>query len=720
MSKERVAVAVPAPLYQRFDYAFPVAWRGQILPGARVRVPFGRQHLTGIILDRPRPASDDRPCKPIEAVLDSEALIPRDLLALCEFAARYYQYPLGEVLAAALPGPLRRGDAAVIDYPQQLRLTEPGRAALARLPARAARLRELLLALEAAPAPRAGFKGPALARAVNAGWVIEEPVHELSSGRRETPPALTTEQAAALHQLDNQSAGFGVTLLEGVTGSGKTEIYLQRVASLVARGEQVLILAPEIGLTPQLLDRFRRRFGAAVAGFHSAMSETERAQVWLRARAGELRVVIGTRSAIFVPFARLGLIVVDEEHDVSYKQQEGFRYSARDLAIWRAQQAGVPVILGSATPSLESLHAARSGRYRHVQMKQRISATTAPAIRLIDIRTRPLTGGMSPPMLASIGQHLEAGGQVLIFLNRRGYAPALLCRDCNWTAPCKNCDARMSLHRQGKRLICHHCGAQTTPPRICASCQSENLIALGEGTERVEETLREQFPQYRLERLDSDRLRKRGELERVFTDIRSGAVRILVGTQVLAKGHDFAGLSLVGIVSADQALYGTDFRALERMGQLVTQVAGRAGRAGGAAEVILQTREPSHPMLQRLLALGYGGLCDALLAERQSVQLPPFSHLALLRAEALDATLALRFLQEARTRLGTSPSVRVGAPVTASMERRAGRYRAQLLIQSSSRAVLQKLLTAWTPLLAEMPLARKVRWSLDVDPADLF
>ena len=726
MSWRLASVAVPAPLRKRFDYHVPPDLCEQIVPGLRVRIPFGKRHLVGVVTSLPRDAGADDPrtYKSIEAVLDVHPLVPEELLALCNFAASYYQHPLGEVLAATLPGPLRRGQTVRIHVATELRITVRGREALAKLPARATRLRKLLSQLADAPAPRTEFSGPVLTRALRENWIEEAPLTSHRAEPIEDAPALTAEQREVLRGLQQQTAGFSVSLLDGVTGSGKTEIYLRRVGELIASGAQALVLAPEIGLTPQLLERFRRRFGASVAGYHSGMSEGERAQVWLRARAGELSVVIGTRSAVFVPFARLGLIVVDEEHDVSYKQQDSLRYSARDLAIWRARNAGVPVILGSATPSLESLYAAKRERYAHLRLRRRVGAEAPPAIRVLDVRSRPLEGGLSQPLLAAIALHLEAGGQVLLFLNRRGYAPALLCRDCGWTAPCKRCDARLSLHRYGQRLICHHCGAQAAPPTRCPSCESEDLAPLGQGTERIEQTLREHFPKRRIERLDSDRLRRAGELDRLLKDIRGGEVNILVGTQVLAKGHDFAGLSLVGIVSVDQALYGTDFRALERMGQLVTQVAGRAGRSSAnvaPAEVILQTREPAHPTLRRLLAQGYAGLSDSILEERRAALLPPFSHLALLRAESATQSVALEFLSEARALLpATDRQLRIGAPVPAPMERRAGRYRAQLLLQSLSRAALQKQLAAWIGKIEDLRSARRVRWSIDVDPADLF
>jgi primosomal protein N' (replication factor Y) len=654
-----VAVAVPAPLYQAFDYR--VGEGLTIRPGARVRVPFGARQVVGVALEAPRVAQPGpRKYKAVAEVLDAEPLLPDELLELCRFAAGYYQHPLGEVLATALPSALRAGRAAT------------------------------LKARAGAPADPG-----------------------------EPAPPLTPEQADALRAL-REAAGFHVTLLEGITGSGKTELYLQRAADVLAAGRQVLVLVPEIGLTPQLAGRFLRRFGDGVASYHSGMPDGARAQAWLAARAGRARIVIGTRSAAFVPLPELGLVVVDEEHDGSFKQQEGLRYSARDLAIVRAQRAGVPVILGSATPSLETRQNARAGRYGHARLSRRVHSVAPPTVRLLDIRSRPLDHGMSAPLLEAVGRHLDAGGQALLFINRRGYAPVLLCHDCGWQAQCRQCDARMTLHRGRGRLVCHHCGAEQAVPAQCGQCGGKALLPAGHGTERIEMGLRDAFPGKRVERFDSDRIRRRGELERLLGDIASGAIHILVGTQLLAKGHDFAGLSLVGILDVDQALYGGDFRALERMGQLVTQVAGRAGRVGQPSEVILQTHEPRHPELLCLLEGGYAALAERLLKHRKVLGLPPFSHLALLRAEAPALAGAMRFLTEAREALAPGASVQVLGPVPAPMERLAGRYRAQLLLQSSSRSALQKVLAAAVPGFDRLPSARKARWSVDVDPVDLF
>ena len=679
MKTERlVAVAIPAPIYSSFDYR--AGEEMAILPGARLRVPFGSRHVVGVALEAPRLRdAAARRYKTVTEVLDPSPLLSGDMLELCRFAAEYYQHPIGETLATAIPGRLRQGR----------------------------------------------------------GTELKEPKSPQADAKLEATPVLTGEQDAALRILrDGEGRGgeaavpgrgrevavqaFSVSLLEGITGSGKTELYLRRAADVLAAGRQVLVLVPEIGLTPQLGERFARRFGAGVASYHSGMAEGERTQAWLRARAGVAQIVIGTRSAVFVPFRDLGLVIVDEEHDGSFKQHEGLRYSARALAIVRAQRAKIPVILGSATPSLESLQNARSGRYRHARLTRRVHSVAPPSIGLLDIRTRPLDHGMSAPLLAAIGRHLAAGGQALLFLNRRGYAPVLLCNDCGWQAPCKQCDARMTLHRARGRLICHHCGAEQAVPVACGACASKALMPVGQGTERIESGLRDAFPGKRVERFDSDRIRRRGELERLLADIRSGAIHILVGTQMLAKGHDFAGLSLVGILDVDQALYGSDFRALEHMGQLVTQVAGRAGRIGQQAEVILQTHEPHHPVLRSLIEGGYGALADSLLAQRRALGLPPFSHLALLRAEGAALAQAMHFLTDARDSLQPNRHVSVLGPVVAPMERLGGRYRAQLLLQSGSRAALQKLLGAAVPKLGELPSARKVRWSVDVDPIDLF
>lgn len=717
-----VAVALPVPLRRSFDYRVPEGLRDRLLPGMRVQVPFGRRSLIGLVVAAPRraePAGFDY--KAVAALLDEAPVAPADWLDLVTWAADYYQHPLGEVIAAALPASVRAGrERRGRPPPQRPVITAAGAAALPGLPARAHRLRALLQGLAAGEVPAGD--AASLRRAVAAGWVELQSV----SGEAflsDPAPTLTAAQSEALAALPDTAGGFSVGLLEGVTGSGKTELYLRLAAQALAQGGQVLVLAPEIGLTPQLAGRFEARFGAAVASYHSGLGDAERRDAWLAVRDGRARVLVGTRSAVFAPFARLGLVIIDEEHDASYKQQDGFRYQARDLALLRARRAGVPAVLGSATPSLESLANARAGRYRRVRLAERIAGGGPPVAQRIDLRLHPARHGLSEPLLARVDAHLVGGGQALLFINRRGYAPTLLCELCHWVAPCRRCDARMTVHRGGLR--CHHCGYECPRPASCPSCGHPKLAPVGEGTERVEEALRNRFPGRRIERFDAERLRGGDRLPRLLDEVRSGVVDILVGTQMLAKGHDFPGLSLVGVINADAALYSADFRALERMGQLLTQVAGRAGRAAGAAmppEVLIQTREPDHPQLMTLLQRGYGALAAQLLRERAEAGLPPSGHLALLRAEAGAMVQAQQFLAAARDAAVALalPGVDLLGPAAAPMERREGRYRAQLLLRADRRPPLHALLRAWLPVVEALPEARRLRWSLDVDPADLY
>jgi primosomal protein N' (replication factor Y) len=720
-----IAVAIAARPRRLFEYTLDAEQAARIAPGMRVRVPFGRREEIAWVAAAPYEATapGERNYKPVLEVLDAAPLLDARLIALCRWAADYYQHPLGEVFAAAVPSLLRRGLAPGPVVPSWFRLTESGHAAYDRLPARARVQRALLAALAAGPLPRekllahATAAAQALRRALDAGW-IEACAPPAGAGA--PMPVLTAEQAALVERLQQAEGGFRAVLLEGVTGSGKTEIYLRLAARCLARGEHVLVLTPEIGLTPQLAARLAERFGTRVVSYHSGMGEAERARVWLAAAAGQVDIVVGTRSAVFVPLPRLGLIVVDEEHDVSYKQQEGLRYSGRDLALVRARLHRIPALLGSATPSLESLYNAAGGRYLHVRLSQRVHATAAPRIGVVDLRGRVLHEGVAEPLLEACARHLAAGGQALLFLNRRGFAPALLCHACGWAASCPDCDARLVLHRARQRLICHHCGRSAPQPVACPECGGKELLAVGQGTERIEELLRLRFPEYRVERFDSDRLARAGELARLLADVRENRIRILVGTQVLAKGHDFANLSFAGLLGVDQALYSSDFRALERMGQLVTQVAGRVGRAGQPGEVLLQTHQREHPLLRLLVEQGYPAFSAALLAERRQFGLPPYAHLALLRAEARSEGTALAFLHAARAALPADEEVQALGPAPAGMARRAGYHRAQLLLRSRARLRLQRLLAAWMPALEQLPGTHRVRWSLDVDPADLF
>ncbi|WP_423824223.1 primosomal protein N' [Salinisphaera sp. SPP-AMP-43] len=723
-----IRVAVPVPLHGTFDYQ--VAPEASPTIGARVQVRFGRRPLVGVIVavDVDSQVAIDR-LKPVIAVLDDQALLDDAVLKLLRWTARYYHHPLGETIATALPAALRRtrseqdtnrnrGWQASAEPPTE------AEAALSRAP----RQRELLAVLRDADHPIAHStllaRFPAAQKPLKTlaerGLIeaVELP-GGLETGSAGQAPELTEDQHTVIERL-RTAEGFAPALIEGVTGSGKTEIYFQRMADVLAAGRQILFLAPEIGLTPQLIDRLRSRFAAAIGVLHSQRSDGERADVWKAAAAGEADIVVGTRSAVFTPMPRLGLIVVDEEHDGSYKQGDGLRYHARDVALKRAQATACPILLGSATPALETLHNARAGRFAYQRLARRATGAALPQIKLIDIRSRPLDGGLSDPLISRIRPHLEAGNQVMIFINRRGFAPALACHDCGWIAPCERCDAPMTVHGGGRRLICHHCGANADAPAACAACGAANLVSLGAGTQRVAGALRSHFPDVSIARFDRDSMARKGRLEAQLADVASGTTQLMVGTQMLAKGHDFARLTCVGVLDVDGGLFSADFRATEHMAQVVTQVAGRAGRADRPGEVWLQTRNPEHPMLTRLLSGGYPGFAEAALAEREATALPPFGYLALLRAEAHEAQYPHDFLAAAADTIPIDGELACWGPVPAPMARRAGRYRAHLLLHAARRSLLHPVLDRWQYQLAELPGARRVRWSIDVDPQDLI
>ncbi len=532
----------------------------------------------------------------------------------------------------------------------------------------------------------------------------------LNEGQQNAVTTITTQK------------GFGAFLLDGVTGSGKTEVYLRAIESTLEAGKQALVLVPEIALTPQLIARFEARFDTRLAVLHSGLNDGERADAWLRAQRGMASIIVGTRSAVFTPLANAGLVVVDEEHDPSFKQQEGFRYNARDLAVWRARVLDVPILLGSATPSLESLANVESRRYVSLHLPERAGIAEHPDMHLIDLRKQPLQEGLSHALKLRMEQHLNAGNQVLLFLNRRGYAPVLQCHDCGWVSACSRCDARMTLHRKDHRLRCHHCGHESGIPVKCPGCGSEALYPVGLGTERLERVLGELFPEAPMVRIDRDATRRKGELDRLLKRAESGDARILVGTQMLAKGHHFPGVTLVAIVDADGGLFSADFRASERMAQLILQVAGRAGRADRPGEVFIQTHCPDHPLLLKLVREGYAAFAAAALAERKVSGLPPYGHIALLRAEATDEAAPMAFLEQAAELAHGAHAawVRFLGPVPAPMTRRAGRWRAQAMLLAPSRSPLQRCLGELVPRLAGLPGARKVRWSIDVDPSDTY
>lgn len=533
---------------------------------------------------------------------------------------------------------------------------------------------------------------------------------------------LNTEQATAVGAIRSEDNQFAAWLLAGVTGSGKTEVYLSVLENILAQGRQALILVPEIGLTPQTIARFRERFNAPVEVLHSGLNDSERLSVWLRARSGEAAIVIGTRSALFTPFSRLGVIIIDEEHDSSYKQQEGWRYHARDLAVFRAREEGIPIVMGTATPALETLHNVQMGKYRQLTLTKRAGSAKPAAQHLLDLKGLPLKVGLSQPLLKQMKTHLQAGNQVILFLNRRGYAPALLCHECGWIAECQRCDHYYTLHQNHRQLRCHHCDSQRPVPQQCPKCGSTHLVSVGVGTEQLENELAPLFPETPITRIDRDTTSRKGSLEQYLADVHQGGARILIGTQMLAKGHHFPDVTLVALLDVDGALFSADFRSAERFAQLYTQVSGRAGRAGKQGEVILQTHHPEHPLLQILLQQGYDAFAKQALEERKSVFLPPYTSHIIVRSEDHDNQQSALFLQQLRNLLEASPlkdeALWIMGPVPALQAKRGGRFRWQLLLQHPSRQLLQRLIKTSQPLISTLPQARKVKWTIDVDPID--
>ncbi len=725
-------VAVPTPLYKSFDYlAQPDA--APLCPGVRVRISFGKREIVGVVLEEAACSTIPKNrLKPVLQALDAQPLLPENLLKLLLWSAEYYHHPIGEVIHAALPVLLRQGRDAKAAGTMYWSLTPGGRALKAETLTRAPAQRRLLEILAAAPqgldAEQLSTHAPRWAGTLKAlrtkGWVCADRRDDLPPTycTPQTSPELNPEQKSAVESIAAPGS-FNAYLLYGVTGSGKTEVYLNIVAKVLALGHQALVLVPEIALTPQLVDRFQRRFQIPIALLHSGLNEPERLRAWLLAAENKALIVLGTRSAVFAPLTRLGVIIVDEEHDASYKQQDGFRYSARDVAVMRAAREKIPIVLGSATPSLESLKKANEAAYTLLTLPDRAGGACLPQVKRLDMRRLKPSDGLSLPLREAIAARLEKGEQSLLFLNRRGFSPVWMCFDCGWVAPCRRCDAQMTLHQRKQKLLCHHCGAEQGIVAICPTCQSRNLHPLGEGTERVEQALQQFFPKARIERVDRDSTRHKGALEEKLRRIHAGESDILVGTQMLSKGHDFPNVTLVGILNGDQGLYGVDFRSSERLFQLIMQVSGRAGRADKPGEVIIQTWHPEHHVFAAMQRHDFRGFAEYALAERRETGYPPYSFLAMLRAESPAPGAALKYLHDARA-LGANllpdKTVQLMTPLTAPMERRAGRYRAQLLVQSSQRSPLQRFLGQWVAQLAEQKFSKKVRWSIDVDPIDMY
>ncbi|MGA8261816.1 MAG: primosomal protein N' [Arenicellales bacterium] len=728
-----VRVAVPVPLRREFSFLPPDDGDEAPSPGVRALVPFGNRHLVGVVTGT-APLTEFPPhgLKPILALLDDEPVLPDKLAELVRWSAEYYQQPIGIAWRTALPSNLRGRRALTPDMPEHFALCDADvriEEALARAPLQ----RRVMNAL--AEAPGRCLDAPALRliseqwrrpieSLIGRGWVERVPYTEPAPDA--APPRgfeLNDDQRRAAGAIGD-AGGFASFLLYGVTGSGKTEVYLEAIHEVVKAGRQALVLVPEISLTPQLVLALRRRFGKSVAVLHSGLAAGERHYNWWRARQGHAPVVLGTRSAVFTPLCRPGLIVVDEEHDTSYKQQDGLRYHARDVAVYRAKLEDVPIVLGSATPSLESMHNASAGRYHRLTLSGRAAkGAELPRIRFIDMRRTAAQDGISSVLFHALSDRLERSEQSLLFINRRGYAPVWCCYQCGWHAQCERCDAHLTLHRSVNKLLCHHCGKERRPQSRCPQCEGTALGALGAGTQRLEDGLRKRLPKARIVRIDRDSTRRKGSLETSLKAARERDADILVGTQLLTKGHDFPYVTLVGVVNADQGLYSVDYRATELLFQQLLQVSGRAGRDIHAGEVMIQTMYPDHPVLQELVRQDYTHFAEYALAERHAASYPPYTRFALLRAESTRANTALEFLRAGRRRLLELPQcnrVRVMDAVRAPMEKRAGRFRAQLLLCSSDRTAMRDTLTPWLGWLESWPQSRKVRWSIDVDPVDMY
>ena len=725
-------VALPVPLDKQFDYLIP----GHLFPiiGGRVSVPFGRQTLVGIVTALVQESEFPREqLKALKAVLDTQPVWPDKLYHLLQWCSQFYQHPLGETLANALPGALRKGKAADFASSKEWLITAAGRDQLMQGFGRAIKQAKVMNLVASGPVPHQVMLDEEVSSATlntlqDKGWIeVSEQRPQFRPWPAEPEaavdkPKLNSEQAIAIATVNHQPA-FGCYLLQGVTGSGKTEVYLNLIKPVLAQGRQALVLVPEIGLTPQTINRFRKRFNVPVEVIHSGLNETERLNAWLAARDKVAGIVIGTRSALLTPFADLGIIIVDEEHDSSYKQQDSLRYHARDVAVMRANLEQIPIVLGSATPALETLHNALSGKYHHLHLTQRAGTARPTTNRVLDVKGLYLESGLSAPLIAEMRRHLSQGNQVLLFLNRRGFSPALMCHECGWIADCQRCDAYYTYHQYSNEIRCHHCGSQRPVIHQCQGCGSTHLVTVGVGTEQLEAQLGELFPDYKTIRIDRDSTRRKGSLESALQAIRNNEYQILIGTQMLAKGHHFPDVTLVALLDVDGSLYSSDFRASERLAQLFIKVAGRAGRASKPGEVVLQTHHPEHTLLQALLNKDYHHFAETALAERKLAQLPPYTFLTLFRAEGNQSQQVEDFLRQVRQTLEAHPLSEQGClvlgPTPAPLAKRAGKFRWQLLLQAPSRSVMQKLLASARPAIQMLPLATKVRWTLDIEPQDL-
>jgi primosomal protein N' (replication factor Y) len=727
-------LAIPSPLRQLFDYLPPLGTTREQLaglqPGMRLRVPFGSREVTGYLVEvRPTREPGTPELRHALEVLDPQSLPGPQMLALCRWAAHYYHHAPGEVYACAFPNRLRKGASLAPAGEPGWRLTTRGRGLPRGALARSPRQSQALAMLQGADAVSTrelsgqGISAAVLRSLEEKGLAerlkIAAPVDK---GCSRPGLDLNDGQQQVVQDLLQAREGFSCHLLEGVTGSGKTEVYLRLIADCLERDRQALVLIPEIGLTPQTVHRFQQRFDANIAVLHSGLGAAERCRAWQAARDGSAHIVIGTRSAVFTPLKNPGWIIVDEEHDASYKQQDGFRYSARDVAVKRGQLEHCPVLLGSATPSLETLHNAMAGRYRLHRLSERAGGARMPSLEPLDVRRGALRAGLSDALIEAVESTLAGGGQALLFLNRRGYAPTLRCHDCGWIADCRHCDARLTLHRRRGKLRCHHCGGSASVPARCPACHGPHLLTSGLGTEQAEEFLAQRFNDWPLYRVDSDSVKGRDAMASLVDKINSGQPCILLGTQMLTKGHHFPAVNLVAVLDMDSMLFSTDFRGEERMAQLLTQVAGRAGRADLPGRVLLQTHYPDHPMVRSLIHQPYRQLAQAILARRREAGLPPVGKIVLLRSDCADAKVGENFLHDLRR--GVEPSLPRGCsligPLPSPMHRRAGMYRCQLLLSAPGFAAAQAAADRLVAGAEALPARRGLKWTIDVDPQDIF
>ena len=732
MNSDLVEVLVPIPLMERFSYLPPKNKGFPLKKGSRVLVPFGKRQLVGVIWGfGKQEVSDKRKYKHITEVLDQSPLLDATSLSLAEWSSRYYHYPLGEIIQYFFPPSLRKGKEAKFRESKYLELTSKGSFISVDDLSRAPSQQKLITLLKekkeiSLKSTQAfGISSTAINALLEKGFISRfsrelSPYKKLENKNLKSSKILNSEQNKAVEAIKKVQGKNKTFLLDGITGSGKTEVYLQAIQDIINQGKQALILIPEIGLAPQAEERFREYFGDRVMSFHSAKNEREKVDAWLGASRGLVDIIIGTRSSVFLPMKNLGIIVVDEEHDLSFKQMDKFRYSARDMALYRAKLQKIPVVLASATPSLETLRNAHEDKYEVLKLNERATGASLPTFQAVDLRGKELSEGLSKELLEATHSELDKGNQVLIFLNRRGYAPSMICKVCGWISNCSRCDALMTVHKNPLRLHCHHCEAQKSYPKKCESCDSDDFLTYGFGTERIEEFLQNNFPEVKTLRIDSDSTRKKETLNEYFDEIRQGKPMILLGTQLLAKGHHFPNVTLVGIVDADSGLFSADFRGSERVAQLMTQVSGRAGRDKKQGRVILQSYCTDHPQIEEIISGSYERFAQKLLEERKISNIPPFSFQAKIFAESPKSLVSrdfiLNLLNRSRIDEKTRKNVRLVGPLPSIMEKKSGVYRWELSIFSKSRSNLHKFLDVMQSRLYDPKLSKQVRWSIDVDP----